>query len=231
MTAENGHGSSTKRKTEDRELSVEDPNPGHQTDTKSSMNGNHSIAAPRASSPKVPPKKRTRYTEPPIWAQSVRSKGAQIVPNRRNVKVNGKQPEQPFSQAPMVARPETNGSPQIPAGVPRPGPVVDNERDPSALLGPWERSIIGEKPIEHIVKVVADFLFTSVVSRPDMGELASTGVEIEIEAKLGQLIDKETNQRYMLPVLSECVVADSPRIGFKSSMTEVRVFLPIMFLF
>ncbi|RDL31054.1 CYTH-like phosphatase [Venustampulla echinocandica] len=219
---ENGHGSSTKRKMEDREVSAEDSHTGPHMDDKPSMNGNHSISAPGANSPKAPPKKRTRYAEPPIWAQSVRSKGAHSVTSRRNVKVNGKLPEQPLNQAPMVTRLETNGSPQLPPGVPRPGPLVDNERDPSVLLGPWERSIIGEKPIEHMVKVVADFLFQTVVSRPDMGELSSRGVDIEIEAKLGQLIDKETNQRYMLPVLSECVVADSPRIGFRSSMTEAQ---------
>jgi mRNA capping enzyme, beta chain len=73
-----------------------------------------------------------------------------------------------------------------------------------------------------MTKLVADFLYLKVVSRGDLGELASRGVEIEIEAKLGQLIDKDTNERYSLPVISECILAENARLGFRSSMTEVR---------
>jgi hypothetical protein len=93
--------------------------------------------------------------------------------------------------------------------------------EPSRILGPWEKSITGKKPFEQMTKIVADWLYVNVVSRNDLGELASRGVEVEIEAKIGQLIDKDTNQRFTLPVLSECLVAENPRIGFKSSMTEV----------
>jgi hypothetical protein len=93
--------------------------------------------------------------------------------------------------------------------------------DPSRILGPWEKSITGKKPFEQMTKIVADWLYVNVVSRNDLGELASRGVEVEIEAKIGQLIDKDTNQRFTLPVLSECLLAENPRIGFKSSMTEV----------
>jgi hypothetical protein len=73
-----------------------------------------------------------------------------------------------------------------------------------------------------MTKLVADFIYLNVLNRGDLGELASRGVEIEIEAKLGQLINKETNERYELPVKSECILADSARVGFRSSMTEVR---------
>jgi len=96
-----------------------------------------------------------------------------------------------------------------------------DSQHPSALLGPWEESIMGNKPYDMMTKVVADFLYTNVVSRSDLGELGSRGVEIEIEAKLGQLIDRETNDRYFLPVLSECILNGNVRVGFKSSMTEV----------
>jgi polynucleotide 5'-triphosphatase len=93
--------------------------------------------------------------------------------------------------------------------------------DPSRLLGPWEKSITGHKPFEQMTKIVADWLYVNVVSRSDVGELASRGVEVEIEAKLGQLIDKDTSQRFQLPVMSECVLAENGRVGFRSSMTEV----------
>jgi polynucleotide 5'-triphosphatase len=69
--------------------------------------------------------------------------------------------------------------------------------------------------------LVADFLYMNVVSRDDIGELSSRGIEVEIEAKLGQLIDKDTNERYRLPVMSECLLAENQRVSFRSSMTEV----------
>ncbi|EHL01728.1 hypothetical protein M7I_2367 [Glarea lozoyensis 74030] len=37
------------------------------------MNGEHKIIHSASSSPKAPAKKRIRYTEIPIWAQSVRT--------------------------------------------------------------------------------------------------------------------------------------------------------------
>lgn len=79
---------------------------------------------------------------------------------------------------------------------------------------------MGNKPFDMMTKLVADFLYTNVCSRSDLGELGSRGVEIEIEAKLGQLIDRETNDRYYLPVTSECILNGNARVGFKSSMTE-----------
>jgi polynucleotide 5'-triphosphatase len=93
---------------------------------------------------------------------------------------------------------------------------------PSMLLGPWEQSITGVKPTEQLITQVADFLFMHVVSRNDLGELSSRGVEIEIEAKLGQLISSDTNERLNLPVTTECIIAEGQRmVGFRSAMTEV----------
>ncbi len=80
----------------------------------------------------------------------------------------------------------------------------------------------GEKPFEDLCRKVADFLFLNVVSNRDMGEIESRGVEFEIEAKLGMLIDRDTNQRVVLPVATECVLGETGRITFRSSMTEVN---------
>ena len=93
---------------------------------------------------------------------------------------------------------------------------------PKLVLGPWEHSITGDLVSQQMTKLVADFFFLNVVQRDDLGELASRGVEIEIEAKLGQLIDQDTNVRYFLPVRSECILAENSRLRFESSMTEVR---------
>lgn len=69
---------------------------------------------------------------------------------------------------------------------------------------------------------MADFLFVNVVSNPNMIEIQGLGVQFEIEAKLGQLISKDTNQRMDLPVATECLLQDNNRVTFKSSMTEVQ---------
>lgn len=92
-------------------------------------------------------------------------------------------------------------------------------------LGSWEPSIVNVFPYEELTRVVSNFLFNEVVRRDDVG----MGAVLEIEAKLGQLIDKTTNDRLRLPVISECVLSPDDtklKIAFKSSMTEVR-YIPI----
>ena len=100
-------------------------------------------------------------------------------------------------------------------------------------LGAWEPSITNIIPYEDLVKTVSDWLYGAVVVRSDVGVGPAGGgtgggAVLEIEAKIGQLIDKHTNDRLSLPVLNECVVNKSdPRIqiAFKSSMTEVGASL------
>jgi hypothetical protein len=208
---------SAKRTMEDREAPIEQPQRIGQPDIKPQINGTRRTPSGSNSSPKQPPRKRTRYLEPPIWARSVvgRTKTG-FGPTKLHSKVNGNQPGAKFSAlaVPPPAKAEANGLGQFSSSVGQ----ID---DPSRLLGPWEKSITGKKPFEQMSKIVADWLYVNVVSRDDLGELASRGVEVEIEAKLGQLIDKDTNQRFILPVQSECVLAENGRVGFKSSMTEV----------
>ena len=110
----------------------------------------------------------------------------------------------------------------MPGAANRPGHPLDGTvNDPSVLLGPWEKSIIGTKPYDAMAKAVADWLYHHVVDRQDIGELTSRGVEVEIEAKLGQLFDRDTGVRYQLPIMTEVVLPEINRIQFKSSMTEV----------
>jgi hypothetical protein len=86
-------------------------------------------------------------------------------------------------------------------------------------------------PSEEIIRSISDYLFTEVVRRDDVsagpaGGGPGKGAVLEIEAKLGKLIDKHTNERLRLPVMSECIINSrdpSLKIEFKSSMTEVRI--------
>lgn len=90
-------------------------------------------------------------------------------------------------------------------------------------------------PHEEITKAVCDFLFENVVMRKDIGAAAAgaatagAGAVLEIEAKLGQLVDRNRGTRVQLPVLTETVLnKDDPglRIAFESSMSLVYFEFP-----
>ena len=188
--------------------------------------------------PKKPPRLKT-----PIFAQSFR---------RQNRHSNGNPMLPPHKRTPLSQRPpsanqvatgatmaqgsdfsnvqsETNGHNVPPNGVNV--PPIQATLTNTGPLGPWEPSILNIIPSEELVKVVSDWLFAEVVLREDVGVgpaggAAGQGAVLEIEAKIGQLIDKNTNDRLRLPVISECVISQSDpnvRVAFKSSMTEVRV--------
>lgn len=114
-----------------------------------------------------------------------------------------------------------NGSPEVvkPQRASTAGVVVA-EPTPADILGPWEATITGVKPYEEISKAIADFLFINVVNASDIQEITGRGIQFEIEAKLGTLIDKDTNHRVQRSLESECILESSSRVAFRSSMTE-----------
>lgn len=195
-----------------------------------------------------PRTKRRRYDEPPIYAQrSTRNKGRcpaipslrppipkharasqhEIWATSRRSSTTGPPVSAPVSVGSSrpargpAAPPITNGPPVQPVAPSTPQP---------AALGLWEPSITGVIPHEEITKVLCDFLFQHVVLRNDVAvepagsAAAGQGTIIEIEAKLGHVIDAETRERLTLPILTECVInRESPRFrtSFESSMTVV----------
>lgn len=203
-----------KRKMDDRDSSEPMSYP-------STANGSAQSSAAMTASPQQPTKKRIRYTEPPIWARSFRGfrKTEASIPVSHPV--NGVQAVKgeptPYSS--------TNGHPQANVSTPSvKGATTSSEPQPAfnGPLGMWEQSILGTDPIQDIARQVADWLYVTVVGRPDSGELQSRGVEIEIEAKLGTLTDMDTNQRIYYPVTSECLLdPQRSRVAFRSSMSEV----------
>ena len=210
---ENGRSRTPKRKMEDREVS-------EPIGTPHTMNGGQPSQPSVTPSPQQPARKRIRYTEPPVWARSVTGRTKNLS-NLSNVTrpVNGKQVDK------IVKTEQPNGHHQIATAPPKQLPqAATADSNVAELLGPWEPSITGIRPYEEITKAVADWLFVHVVSRPDAGELASRGVEVEIEAKLGQLIHKDTNERFELPVVTECILSEKARVSFVSSMTEVSFY-------
>lgn len=201
-------------------------------------------------SPELEKKKRKPkpkiYTEPPIWAQSARNPSIKLkranfeFPKKRHLanastsSVNGRaasfRPERKSrNTSPEVTRPQGGQQQPAPpppqaAGGPTPA-AIDPNAEITAILGPWEPTIANVKPLDELNKAVADFLFLNVINSPDAVEIARLGIAFEIEAKLGTVIDKDTNDRVAYPVGSECLLRDRGQFAFRSSMTEVCICL------
>jgi hypothetical protein len=211
-----------KRKLEDLNMSPSELENKEAKPPPGEVNGGYEERIQKSSSPVPPRKRRTRYLQPPIWAQSVHTLGKKLPTNanfvlqkRLHSHINGKHD----AAASRQTSPETKRNQH--ASVSQ--PPATSEPDPQDILGPWEASITGVKPIEELSKNVADFLFIHAINNQDMQEITSRGIQFEIEAKLGTLIDKDTNQRVDRFVATECILDENGRVAFKSSMTEVCV--------
>ncbi|MCJ1375405.1 mRNA-capping enzyme subunit beta [Loxospora ochrophaea] len=197
-----------------------------------------------------PARKRARHEEPPIFVyKSDHRKGGTPLPPKKRPPPSRSIPSQPvLKHEPMETKPQVHQLNTTPPAKSEPvrsesngnlasGPTFANTNSlpkpqpPPADQGPsglWEPSILNIIPSEEVTRVIMDFLFVEVVNREDVGfgpagGAPGMGAVIEIEAKIGQLIDKNTNDRLRLPVMTECVVSNadpSLRINFKSSMTE-----------
>ncbi|KAI9152032.1 mRNA-capping enzyme subunit beta [Paramyrothecium foliicola] len=212
-----------KRKLDDRDLS---PSELERKDTRpppGAMNGSEPRQLEKSASPSVFKKNRVLRKEPPVWARSAHTLGNKLPSNPNFVLqkrahqpvVNGKKDSVEHSRHPSPEASRTQHATQNQA---QPPP----EPGPQEILGPWEASITGVKPYEELSKAVADFLFIHVVNNPDLQEIMSRGIQFEIEAKLGTLIDKDTNMRTERLLETESVLRDNGRTAFRSSMTEAH---------
>ena len=140
-------------------------------------------------------------------------------PPKRGNRINGT--TRSHTQAPLQPSvpngiPIANGQPSIPSDGP---------------LGPWEYSVTDTIPADEVTRIVADFLYSHVVTNDDAGVAPAgggrgLGAVLEIEAKIGRLMDRNTNDRLRLPVMNECVISHTDpnmRVSFESSMTEVSI--------
>jgi hypothetical protein len=198
------------------------------------------ISRPREQQRPAPPvaatRRPVRYAAIPSWAQLYRD-GMQLKkPNfvlrkpLHNVGTQSNGKPGSISKHDLTSRqtsPEEKRSAAPPA-VTQPVDELPNARGP---LGPWESCISGTPPADDVATRVADFLFLNVLRNPDFGEITSRNIQFEIEAKVGILLNKDTNERVNLPVLSECVLDNTAgRIAFQSNMSEVSCNCPLLLL-
>lgn len=93
----------------------------------------------------------------------------------------------------------------------------------STVLGRWEKSMKWNTPYPDILKVVQDFFWQNLEQLGEVGMDPREG-SVEIEAKIGSLIDNNSDQRVKLPVMTMCVIPPelNGRYSFRSEMQEVR---------
>ena len=148
-------------------------------------------------------RRRQKFDSPPIWAQKA--------PTRQPVDREAPRKDLPVNVSRTVApRSEIVNSSTSRADIPR-------LKEISEALGHWEPSILNVLPHEEFTRVIADFLYQYVVGQNELGS-----ENIEIEAKIGQIVDQNTQQRLQLPVHTETIIRkDDPRVrtSFQSSMT------------
>ncbi|KAF1990452.1 mRNA triphosphatase CET1 [Aulographum hederae CBS 113979] len=135
------------------------------------------------------PKRSRRHVPVPIWA----TKMAQRIEPK--------------------PRPRTNGHHHPPTGAP------NGHARPT---GGHEGSITGIAPFEELRRKVMDFIFENVVQ--GAGETLANNEnefpsEIEIEGKLGELIDHRTRQRLFLGNCTEAVLSPGVEAQFRSIMS------------
>lgn len=172
-----------------------------ETDSESAVEGKHR------------PVKRTRYKEPPIWAQKAKHTAPLQKQPTQSTRLNVARPQPPSGNGPArVVKPSV---PQIQHA--QAGAVKSSN--------PW-KPFNDTFPHEELSREIANFLFMHVVSNDafdtiNAGGSPSPNGALEIEAKLGTLIDRSSNMRVNLPVRTETVLADGYDVAFESTMTEV----------
>lgn len=166
--------------------------------------------------------------EPPIWATRFNSHGP-----RHGVRNDGSEVARvvfrgdshratPPTHDPNSEQPRQQPNGQTENSV-RPPPQAPPSNHP---LGAWEPTITNEKTLDGMTRAMMDFMFVNVVNREDFetgaaGGLPSRSGQLEIEAKIGKLIDNRTGQRVRMPVIVEAALDPNLDLKFESSMTIV----------
>ncbi|KDB26072.1 hypothetical protein H109_02079 [Trichophyton interdigitale MR816] len=219
------------------------PKPLHQP--RSSISAAPGPASSSSSSERVPMypprKKRKRYTQPPIFAcKAPRTSGTPPPIPPKGSQTLAQPPTSVFpGKRPLPKRESLDRNLTSDSLPPRPSRDADMAVNGNAVkepaadspLGPWEPTITNVIPSEELTKLICDFLFQQVVMRKDIGAgpaggmAVGSGAILEVEAKLGRLIDKSRGERLRLPILSETVISkDDPnlRLAFESSMSQAQ---------
>lgn len=185
----------------------------------------HSIAAPSptVSAAKLPtpplsvrqPMKRKRHDPKPIWAVLEKDvpEGEPFLPPDQLQKLQQ-------SRAPPL--PTRSHPPSAPVHANGPAPAIGPPTLPSSggLTG-FERPVTDDAHVyDELSRSVCDFIWEEVVENQTLRAAIaeSPGIEVEIEARWGQVVDTHSNMRLTGMHRSECVVA-ADGCKFESTMS------------
>ncbi|KAF2751753.1 mRNA triphosphatase CET1 [Sporormia fimetaria CBS 119925] len=182
------------------------------------------LPTPPSATPKPMSRKRKRTDPKPIWAILEHEDYHEpLIPIRP-----------PPSVRPTQPAPHANGPPpphaRPPQTAPHP-PAHPNGLPPSGppQLAGFERPVSDDAEVyNEITRAVCDFLWDHIIENHDLRKAVSEspGTEIEIEARWGQIIDRESNNRLSGVHSTECVVkrdmADFTRFESTMSLAQHR---------
>lgn len=182
----------------------------------------------------APPMKRERrrYTTRPIWAQLHKNNPLSGgVSQRQGVQRQFAQRQEAQRQGaqqrntPMVPNPPVNGRANGHAIPPwELNPPLDHDLlHAREVLGPWEKTFKWNTPYPDMLRSLQDWLYVKLAENADVGNDPATGA-IEIEAKIGTLIQETTGDRVRLPVTTIGLIHPdaNKHYRFESRMEEVR---------
>jgi hypothetical protein len=221
--------------------------------------GAAAVPSSQPASPVVARQKRKRYARPPVWAQSGRAHQPQSSRNYtlKSKAHGGGGSHEPQTNGDTHPPQSSEGKPkfQPPDSKIKPENIkqehVSRHASPEATRKAEEHTHIAPEnkawklldgrpfavqpislslPLDHLVRIVADFLFQHICLSDLAGEVKARGIQWEVEAKLGTIIDRNTNLRVNYPVNGECALTADARVAFRSSMTLVSTISPVNLL-
>ncbi|KAK5129988.1 hypothetical protein LTR08_002581 [Meristemomyces frigidus] len=188
--------------------------------------------------------KTRKYAERPIWARlawtnpksDARLTGAngasqsrtQAAPNQHQLQQQPPKPNGVQMPGPQHVSPQQNGHPPQPPGGNvnlKPwlqDPPLDNDLILSRqIFGQWENSVCWNQPFGDMEKAVADWIYIHLKALEDVDNPKEC--VIEIEAKIGKIITKNTDERIRMPVTTAAVLDEGwmkKEARFESQMDE-----------
>ncbi|PNS21946.1 hypothetical protein CAC42_544 [Sphaceloma murrayae] len=186
-------------------------------------------------------KLRAQYKEPPTWARlhpsnpgyeaqlrkfpqlkSAPMHDTRAPPKRQLQPVTPSQ--KPISQPPqsLPLGPQMNGQAPTLSASDSAGRKAEVSRK---LNMPWEVSVTDTERANPLTTEICTFLFTQMLIRSSLGAGDPRNGSLEIEAKLGTLIDRQTDGRLSLPVKTTTVLKEeysSRHLKFESMMDELE---------
>ncbi|KAF2675624.1 mRNA triphosphatase CET1 [Lentithecium fluviatile CBS 122367] len=205
-------------------------NPVSEAPPRRSLSGSHNFLAPSpsTSSAKLPTppvstnnkpmnRKRKRHDPKPLWA----AREDEVVDGLtfaqwQKRREQSRPAPQPQAQAPPAAVPMRNGPPP-PNPFSAPQPLATRD-----LVG-YERPVSDDAQVyDDVSRGVCDFIYSQVIMnehvRNAIAEAPGT-TQVEVEARWGQLLHKESGQRIQTITSTEAIVRPGPAEAFKFEST------------